>query len=125
MKNKIIELLKNKFNIALIVLQALAILSYFLQAIGLIFSILFFVCEGAFFIIWGIKYVSASKDKVFKEEMINQMPYSEEQKQALLKNNENSGKNNKFVGVSLILLGIVIICCFKFGKYYCRFTDCY
>ena len=55
MKQKIIEFLKDKFNIALIVLQVLAIICYFLNAY-LFFLLLFFALESAFLIVWGVKY---------------------------------------------------------------------
>ncbi len=108
MTQKIIEFFKNKFNISLIVLQVLAVISYFLSSRFLLFLILFFVLEGAFFIVWGVKYIIVNKDTKYKLEIYNQLPYTDEQRETIRKNSENNSKNNKLMAVMLILLGIVL-----------------
>lgn len=107
MQKKVIDFLKNKFNIALIVLQVFAIISYFLMSI-LFFMILFFLLESAFFILWGIKILIKNKHYVSELEINNQLPYTDEQKQQIRKTSESNMKNNKIMSVMLILFGIIL-----------------
>ena len=109
MKDKLISFLKNKFNIALIILQILAIVSYFLGALAIFFSIMFFVLEGSFFVLWGIKILLDIKNSRYSLEAINQLPYDEAEKIRMIKQRNNINKNNKFIGVVLICLGLVLI----------------
>lgn len=108
MKQKIIEFLKNKFNITLIALQALAVISYFLSNYFLFFLILFFALESAFFIVWGVKFIVINKDAKYKMEIYDQLPYTDAQREVIRKNSENNSKNNKLMAVMLILLGVVL-----------------
>ena len=108
MKQKIIEFLKDKFNIALIVLQVLAIICYFLNAY-LFFLLLFFALESAFLIVWGIKYFVVNGDSKYKMAIYDQLPYTTAQKQEIMKNKEKDSKNNKIMGVMLILLGVAML----------------
>ena len=108
MKDKIIIFLKSKFNITLIILQALAVASYLLSSAVGFLSILFFLLESAFFVAWGIGTLIKGKNK-YSQETFNQLPYSEEEKENFRKLNESNKKNSKFMGSMLILLGLIIL----------------
>lgn len=108
MKQKIIEFLKNKFNIALIVLQVLAIISYFLGSFSFLFMILFFMLESAFLIVWGVKFIFVNKGAKYQLEIYEQLPYTDAEREAIRKNSENNSKNNKLMAVMLIVLGVVL-----------------
>ena len=53
----------------------------------------------------------AIKQTMYSQEIYEQLPYSEEQKLKIRKSNENANKNNKFMGIALIILGFVLVCC--------------
>ena len=108
MNKKIIDFLKDKFNIALIVIQVLAIISYFLGAY-MFFMILFFMLESAFLVVWGVKYLVVNKDSKYKMEIYDQLPYTNAEREMIRKNSEKTAKNNKMIAVMLILLGAVML----------------
>lgn len=109
MKDKIFKFLKNKINITLIVLQVLAVISFLLGSFVGFFSSMFFVFEGAFFIVWGIKSLLVIKDSRFKQEIYEQLPYDRLEKERIRKQTQNSERNNKFMGIFLILFGVILI----------------
>ena len=108
MKQKVIEFLKNKLNMTLIILQTLALISFSLCELFVFFLVMFFGFESAFLIVWGVKYIVANKDAKYKLEIYDQLPYTDEQREVIRKNNENNSKNNKMMAVMLILFGIVL-----------------
>ncbi|MGN0961723.1 MAG: hypothetical protein ACI4PF_05985 [Christensenellales bacterium] len=108
MKEKFLKFIKDKFNITLIIIQVLAIICYALSFLGAVVVGLFFTLEGVFFIVWGIKILRAVKYSFISQEIYNQLPYTEEQRIALRKKTERNAKNNRFIGVTLIILGIVL-----------------
>ena len=108
MKEKILTFLRNKFNITLIIIQVIAIISYLLSSVGTFFVGLFFTLEGVFFVVWGVKILKTIKQNYSQLDVINQMPYSDEEKISIRKKMENANKNNRFVAIILILLGAVL-----------------
>lgn len=108
MKQKIIEFLKDKFNITLIVLQILAIVSYFL-CVYFVFLVLFYLLESAFLIVWGVRYFVSNNNSKNKMELYNQLPYTNAEREQLRKSTEKTSKNNKMMAVMLILLGVVLL----------------
>ena len=108
MKDIIMKFLKNKFNIALIVIQIVALVCYFLSGLWKFFPILFFMLEGAFFIVWGIKIFVGIRASDTSQEIYNQLPFSEEEKKNISKTNLRTKKNNKMVGIILIILGSIL-----------------
>ena len=108
MKHKIIEFFKDKFNIALIVIQVFAIMCYLLGA-HMFFMVLFFVLESAFLIVWGVKFLVDNSNSKYKMEIYDQLPYTAAQKELIVKEKEKNAKNNKMMAVMLILLGIVML----------------
>ena len=108
MKQKVIEFFKNKLNMALIILQTLALISFSLCELFVFFLVMFFVFESAFLIVWGVKFIVANKDARYKLEIYDQLPYTSEQREVIRKNSENNSKNNKMMAVMLILFGIVL-----------------
>ena len=108
MKQKIIEFLKDKFNIALIVIQVLAVICYLLGS-SMFFFVFFFVLESAFLIVWGVKFLVVNGNSKYKMEIYDQLPYTAAQKELIVKEKEKNAKNNKMMAVMLILLGVVML----------------
>jgi hypothetical protein len=109
MKDKIINFFKNKFNIVLIIIQIVALVCYFLGNVSFVFSIMFFLLEGGFFITLGIRILIGVKNSRYSDELLTQLPYSQEEIQMKRKMNQNTNKNNKFVAFSFIVLGCILI----------------
>ena len=107
MKQKIMEFLRNKFNISLIVLQCLAIVCYFLSAY-VFFLVMFFVLESAFLIVWGVKYLHINRHNKYKLDIYDQLPYTDAEKEVIKKNNIANNKNNKTIAIMLIMLGVIL-----------------
>lgn len=108
MKEKILKFLKDKFNIALITLQVVAIICYVLSGVSTVFVGLFVALEGAFFVVMGVKFLRGISDSRYAQEIYEQLPYTEEEKKVLRKKQESANKNNRFVAIILIILGIVL-----------------
>ena len=111
MKDKLINFFKNKFNIALIAIQVVAVIFYAMSGLIVFFPILFFASEGAFFIVWGVKLLVEMRDVDYKMEILSQLPLSEQERIDLAKKNQRIQKNNKFIAIILIILGIAL--CFS------------
>lgn len=109
MKDKISNFFKNKFNITLVILQVVAIFSYFLGSLWWFCSIAFFVLESAFFIVWGVKILVEIKPQRYSNEILEQLPYNEQEKERIRRQSMNTTKNNKLMGWMLIALGVVVI----------------
>lgn len=109
MKEKLLKFIKDKFNIALIIVQALAVLSYLLSGLGVFFVMLFFSLEGAFFIVWASKIFYAINANKESQEIYSKLPYTELEKENLRKKNESINKNNKMVAIILLIMGIVLV----------------
>ena len=109
MKEYIRKFCKDKFNIVLLIIQILALFFLALASISYVFTILFFVMESVFFIVLGIKFLVGTKKLKNNQELYNQLPYNETQRELLKKNDENEIKNNKFRGVMFIILGIILL----------------
>jgi len=109
MKDKIIGFFKNGFNIALIALQMVAIICYFLCEYSTFLVVIFFALEGAFFVVWGTKILVNNRDIDIKSEIYHQLPFSGDERINISKRNENIRKNNKFIAISLIIFGIVLV----------------
>ena len=109
MKNRIINFLKNKFNIALIAIQVLALIVFLMRFLSIVFVVLFFMLEGAFFIVWGAKFLYEISHSAGKSETIMQLPYSDEERRRLVMQMQRTNKNNKFVAIMFILLGSMLV----------------
>lgn len=109
MKDLINKLLKNKLNIALIILQLSAVVFFLIGQRFAFGSIMFFLTEGVFLILLGVKLLLQIRNSKYSQEVIDQLPYTQEQRDYIIKQNKRSNKNNKFMAIMLILLGIVVI----------------
>lgn len=108
MKEKILKLLKDKYNIALIVIQVIAIICYALSCVAGVFVILFVSLEGVFFVMLGVKILRSITESNDLQEIYEQLPYTEQEKKMLRKKQESANKNNRFVAILLVILGIVL-----------------
>ena len=109
MKDKILKFLKDKFNIALISIQVVAIISYLMSVWGVFFVVLFFSLEGAFFIVWACKIFYNIKRSKASQEIYTQLPYTELERENIRKKTALIDKNNKTVAVVLLILGIILV----------------
>lgn len=100
---------KNKFNIALCIIQAISLICLAFSGISVILNILFLFFESLFFILWGIsQLLLVSKIKSRKNEY-SLLPYNKEQLEMLSKRDKIEVKNIKFKGVMLIILGVFLV----------------
>ena len=107
MKQKFIKFFKDKFNIALLIIQLVGIMSYFLSKY-MFFFVVFFFAESTFFVLLGVRLLVKNRDARYGMEIYDQLPYTESQKVEIRKKSESNAKNNKIMAIMLILLGIVL-----------------
>lgn len=108
MKEILQKFFKKKINILLLVLQSLALVSFVMIEYLAIFSYLFVLFESAFFVVWGIGTLKSNKEIYKTKSMYEKLPYSSIEKADMQKKTETEIKNNKFKGVMLVLLGVVL-----------------
>ncbi len=108
MKQQIIDFFKNKFNLTLIIIQVVAVISYCLAHM-MFFLVLFFMLESSFFIVWGAKVIHDNRKALSKLDLYEQLPYTDAEKATFKKSYERNSKNNKFMAVMLIVIGIVLL----------------
>ncbi|MBE5738160.1 MAG: hypothetical protein E7354_00280 [Clostridiales bacterium] len=110
MKEFIRKFFKNKFNIALVVLESIALLCLLVGYLGVFAClVLFFVFQGVTCIVWGVKIIKTNSDITFTQQYYDELPYSVEQKKSMLRSDEKNMKSNKVTGWTIIGLGIVLI----------------
>ncbi len=110
MREYLKKFFKSKFNIVIAIVEAIAItlfiIGYFLSPIC---TYLFFLCQGAVCIMLGIKQLGTNKGITFNQQFYEELPYTESEKRALRKTDSSVIKNNKFLGISLIVIGSILI----------------
>ena len=109
MKEKLKKFFSDKFNMVLSVIQCVAVICLILIGVSIIFNIIFLLLESVFFVLWGIKILMDVKKIEYRKEIYSKMPYTPEQLDYLKKKDISDKKNGKFRGVTLILLGLVLI----------------
>lgn len=108
------NIIKKPITITLIVYQLICIVFILLKDVHPIFSILFIIGEGLFLVILGIYFFLKNKEVVREKQLINEMPYNDEQLLAMKKAEDARIKNNKIVALTLIVMGVLlIITCIK------------
>ena len=100
---------KNKFNLILTIIQALALILFAFGSVWGVCTIIGLVIEGVFLIVWGIKMFVGNKSIKSKEELLSALPIDQSESEKMQKRNKITIKGNRFQGVMLILLGILII----------------
>ena len=96
---------KNKFNMAILIVQCVAIICYLLGFLWGGMSLLFFACEGVFFVVWGIKCIFLARDnKTYLNDELDVKQLNKINKKEKWEN-----KNNILIGIGLILLGGMLI----------------
>ena len=109
MKDLIDKFLKNKLNIVLLIIQAIALICLILSSVSIILNILFLLFESVFFVLWGILnllFIKAIKKRI---EEYSLLPYSNEQLVLFIKSDKIQIRNNKFKGVMLICMGVFLL----------------
>jgi len=99
----------NGFNIALIAIQALALVFMGLMYVLRFFVYLFMLFESSFFIVWGIKILLEGKRVLNNADNYQNLPLTSEQKTYLIKRDVSNYKNVKFRGVMMIVVGSVLL----------------
>ena len=100
---------KNKFNLILTIIQALALILFAFGSVWGVCTIIGLIIEGVFLIVWGIKMFVGNKSIKSKEELLSALPIDQSESEKMQKRNKITIKGNRFQGVMLILLGILII----------------
>jgi hypothetical protein len=109
MKNQIINFFKNKLNTTLVLMQVVALIVFLMNSLSVVFVVLFFLLEGAFFIVWGAKIFYEMSHSMNQKETIMQLPYTDEERRRLMIQTERANKNNKYVAIMFILLGSILV----------------
>ena len=99
----------NKINLALIIIQIVAIIMYFLAGISSFCYVSFFILEGAFLILWGVSLLLSVAKIKRSSENYSKLPYSKEDIEIILKNDGRKIKSYRFTAIVLILIGAFLI----------------
>jgi len=108
MKELIKNFFKDGFNIALLVLQSIALIFVFTMSVftyAVVFALLF---ESIFFIVWGSKIFYNNKKYIKSLDNLTQLPYSKAEIDLMKRRAEYQVKGNKTRGIFFIITGIVI-----------------
>lgn len=109
MKELFKNFIKNKFNIALVVVQVLALISWALMYANGVFTYFFILLESGFFILWGIKGLYDSKKILQRSDQYADLPLTTEQQVYYRKRDLATYKNTKTRAMMLIVIGIVVL----------------
>ena len=108
MKEQIKNFFKDGYNIALVVLQAIALIFVCTSSLSPYFVVFALVFEGAFFIVWGVKVLHGNKLYLKSLDNLTQLPYSKAELDLIKRRAEYQVKGNKTKGVLFVIAGIVI-----------------
>ena len=108
------DFFKSKLNVAMFVLQCVALFLLCLCNIHIIFLILAFMCEGSFFIILGASCFVANKKMNKDVEIRNMLPLSDEEKNIMAEQQKKRAKGNKLKGILYVIFGVILIFLFIF-----------
>jgi uncharacterized membrane protein HdeD (DUF308 family) len=108
-KSIIKQFFARKINIALIIIQVLAIIMFLLSGISIFCYALFFVFEGVFLIILGISLLKRIGTIKKNQDAYSQLPFSPEDVQKMTKNDTAKIRSIRFTGVAVIIVGIYLI----------------
>jgi len=108
-KEVLLKFLRSKFNIALIVLQVLAVLCYLLSFVADFFVVLFLLLESAFLIAWGIKMILSIRKVTQQIEVFERLSTDARAIELNRKRAKQNKRNYIFVGIALIILGCVLL----------------
>ena len=109
MKKYISEFLKNKYNMALLIVQIIALILFGFGNVWSFCFILAIIAEGIFFIVLGIKSLFDNKKMKHNQEVLSNLPMEESDLSKLNKRNNIKIKANKFQSTIFIFLGLLLI----------------
>ena len=108
-KESLLKFLRNKFNIVLIVLQIVALLSYLLSAVADFFGVIFLLMEGVFLIVWGVRMLFSLRQINQQIEVFERLSTDAKAIELNRKRCKQNKKNYIFMGIALIILGCVLL----------------
>ena len=111
MKEKIKEFFSDTWNIVLTIFQCIGVLAFIFMSLSIIFTIIFLLFEGVFFILLSIKIWQRKRKILEQQDIYDQLPYTHDQLEYIHKTNANAIKNIKLMSVLVMSLGIVLIFC--------------
>ena len=109
MKEFFKKFITNGFNIALIVIQVVALICLGIMGYVHVFVYFFIMLEGSFFIVWGIKILIECKKSLIKTEQYTELPMTTEQINYYRKRDMVSYKNSKFMGIIMCIIGAILL----------------
>ena len=99
---------RNKFNIALLIVQCIA-LAFFLLGnfwgVAFIFAVL---SESVFFILLGIRLFKQNKEILSNQDIMLGLPIAKSEMESLEKSNKKNIRANKLQAILCIFMGIVL-----------------
>lgn len=110
MKDAIKKFFRKKLNIAVVIVEALALIFLIMgTTFAPICTVVFFILQGVACILWGVRTLRTNSDITFTQQYYDELPYSVEQKKSMLKTDDKNMKNNKFTGWTFIIMGVILI----------------
>ena len=109
LKDTIRKFFSNKMNIALIVVQVVAIIMYFISSTVPICGVFFLILEGVFLILFGINFFLGIRKIRRCQETYSQLPYTQEQIEMFVKRDSQKIKSYRFTAYVLIIVGAFLI----------------
>ena len=109
MKELLKKFLKDKFNIALSIIQIIAIVFVCLAYLSPYMLVIALVLESVFFLVWGIKVFHGIKVAIKNLDNMGKLPFSQAEIALMKKRAEYDIKGNKSRGVFFIIASIVLM----------------
>lgn len=103
------KFLKNKFNLTLVIVQAIALLFLCFCNLSVVFIMLAIGVEGVFFILYGVKYFINNKELNEKNNLLELLPMEDEEKKQMNIKESKSKKGNVGKALLFIFFGVILI----------------
>lgn len=110
MKKFWVKFISNKFNIAIAIIEILALISWALMYVQPLFMYFFIILQGVVFIVWGAKCFNDSRKVMNRAGQYEDLPMTSEQKAYYKKKDMMEYKNIRSRALMLIFIGAVLIC---------------
>lgn len=105
---------KSKLNIALVVIQGVALLFMCFSALVSWAIIPALILEGVFFIVYGVRFFYLNKDLDKQSELYALMPIGDDERKTLASAKKRNKRFNKIKGIIYIIFGVVLAFIFLF-----------
>ena len=102
------KIFSRKMNIALLIVQSIALISLLLMSFVGFFIYLFLLFESVFFILWGVDGFILSRMMMGNINLYEDMPMTTDEKKYLRKKEMLNYKNTRYMAVMKIVMGVIL-----------------